>query len=73
MLTQREEVKGPPAYLTTDWKAAEDSVKKLKDLNPELVLPSHGLPMEGEELAKHLDMLARHFEEVAVPEQGRFL
>lgn len=73
VLTQKEEVKGPPAYLTTDWRAAENSVKKLKGLEPSIVLPSHGLPMKGEDLTKHLDMLARHFEEIAVPEQGLFV
>ncbi|EQB89412.1 glyoxylase-like metal-dependent hydrolase (beta-lactamase superfamily II) [Clostridium punense] len=73
VLTQEEEISGPPAYLTTDWKAAEASVKLLKELNPNLVLPSHGKPMEGEELRRHLDMLAKHFEEIAVPEQGKFV
>lgn len=73
VLTQEEEISGPPAYLTTDWKAAEASVKLLKELNPNLVLPSHGKPMEGEELTRHLDMLAKHFEEIAVPEQGKFV
>lgn len=66
-------ISGPPAYLTTDWKAAEDSVKRLRDLKPSLVIPSHGQPMQGEELARHLDMLAAHFDEIAVPEQGRFV
>lgn len=73
VITQEEEISGPPAYLTTDWKAAEASVKILKELNPNLVLPSHGKPMAGEELTKHLDMLAKHFQEIAVPEQGKFI
>ena len=73
VLTQEEEISGPPAYLTTDWKAAEASVKLLKELNPNLVLPSHGKPMAGEELTKHLDMLSKHFEEITVPEQGKFV
>jgi len=72
-VTQSEQISGPPAYLTTDWHAAEDSVKRLRNLKPSLVIPSHGLPMKGEELTRHLDMLARHFEEIAVPEQGRFV
>ncbi|MCX7921757.1 MAG: MBL fold metallo-hydrolase [Clostridia bacterium] len=73
VLTQREEVKGPPAYLTTDWKTAGESVKRLNELTPLLIIPSHGLPMKGEELTKHLEKLAQHFEGIAVPEQGRFL
>lgn len=73
VITQSEEIGGPPAYLTTDWKAAEESVKRLKDLQPSLVIPSHGQPIADAELTRHLKMLATHFEEIAVPEQGRFL
>jgi hypothetical protein len=29
--------------------------------------------MKDKDLTRHLDMLARHFEEIAVPEQGRFV
>ncbi len=29
--------------------------------------------MQGEELTCHLEMLVEHFEEIAVPEQGRFV
>lgn len=71
VITQSEEISGPPAYLTTDWQAAEGSVKHLKDLRPSLVIPSHGQPMKGEELTRHLDMLVRHFDEIAIPEQGQ--
>lgn len=73
VVTQSEQISGPPAYLTTDWQAAEASVKRLRDLKPELVIPSHGQPMKGEELTRHLDMLVQHFDEIAVPEQGRFV
>jgi hypothetical protein len=60
-------------YLTTDWKAAENSIKTLRDLKPKMVIPSHGLPMEGDKLTKHLEMLTAHFQEIAVPNQGRFV
>ena len=73
VITQSEQISGPPAYLTTDWEAAETSVKQLRDLKPTLVIPSHGQPMKGEELTHHLDMLSRHFEDIAVPEQGHFV
>lgn len=73
VITQREQISGPPKYLTTDWEAAEKSVKHLKDLNPSLVIPSHGKPMKGEELTKHLELLVSHFSEIAKPEQGRFV
>jgi len=73
VLTQSEEISGPPAYLTTDWEAAEESVKLLRNLKPALVIPSHGKPMQGEELKRHLDLLVRDFEEIAIPEHGRFV
>jgi glyoxylase-like metal-dependent hydrolase (beta-lactamase superfamily II) len=73
VLTQEEQMSGPPAYFTMDWQTAEQSVNKLRDLNPSLVIPSHGQPMEGEELYRHLNYLVKHFGEIAVPEQGRFV
>ncbi|KNF08597.1 Zn-dependent hydrolase [Gottschalkia purinilytica] len=73
VLTQNKEISGPPAYLTTDWNLAEKSVRRLKELDPSLVITSHGLPMKGEELTKHFDMLVKHFKEIAVPEHGRFV
>lgn len=73
VVTQREKKSGPPKYLTTDWKAAENSVRRLMDLRPALVIPSHGKPMKGEELAEHLKMLVNHFDTIAKPKQGRFV
>lgn len=73
VITQKEQISGPPKYLTVDWNAAEDSVKRLKDLNPSLVIPSHGQPIKGDELTRHLELLSNHFSEIAVPEEGRFL
>lgn len=73
VLTQNEQIKGPPAYLTTDWEAARKSVERIKELKPKLAIPSHGLPMKGEKLTRHLELLTQHFNEIAVPEQGRFV
>lgn len=73
VITQREHISGPPKYLTTDWTATEKSVKRLSELKPRLAIPSHGQPMEGEELIKHLELLNNHFEEIAKPEQGKFV
>lgn len=73
VITHREQISGPPKYLTTDWKAAEDSVKKLNDLKPSIAITSHGKPMKGEDLSQHLQMLATHFDEIAKPEQGRYI
>ena len=71
--THREQISGPPKYLTTDWKAAENSVRHLKNLRPSLVITSHGEPMKGNKLTKHLEMLVENFNEIAKPEQGRFV
>jgi glyoxylase-like metal-dependent hydrolase (beta-lactamase superfamily II) len=73
VITQDEQISGPPKYLTTDWAAAKKSVKTLMDLSPSLAIASHGKPMEGEDLSKHLEMIVRNFDEIAKPEQGRFV
>jgi len=73
VLLHDEQISGPPKYLTTDWKAGKDSVIVLRDLKPSLVISSHGEPMEGEELRKHLEMLVANFDKITVPEQGVFV
>ena len=64
---QHPELHGPPAYFTSDWVAAERSVKKLAELLPFTVAPGHGKPLAGEEVAPSLRALAMQFEQVAVP------
>jgi glyoxylase-like metal-dependent hydrolase (beta-lactamase superfamily II) len=73
VMNQSEQISGPPKYLTTDWEAAENSVKKLASLNLSLAIPSHGMPMGGEELRRHLEMLTQNFDTIAVPQHGRFV
>jgi len=73
VVSQSEQISGPPKYLTVDWKAAEDSVRRLRDLIPSLTIPSHGQPMKGEELTRHMDYLVSHFDEIAVPDHGRYV
>lgn len=73
VLVQKKEVCGPPVYLTTDWPAAYDTVKRLNALHPQLIVPGHGDAMEGEELTEGLNKLVRDFEEVAVPAHGKFV
>lgn len=62
VLTQRKEIHAPPAYFTQDWDQSFDSIKKIQNLNPELIYTGHGKPMEGMELKKGLDLLIRRFE-----------
>jgi glyoxylase-like metal-dependent hydrolase (beta-lactamase superfamily II) len=73
VLFQKEQISGPPKYLTIDWKAAEESVNKIHDLKPSLIIPSHGQPMKGEELTRHLDLLINNFKEIAIPKHGRYV
>jgi glyoxylase-like metal-dependent hydrolase (beta-lactamase superfamily II) len=73
VLTQKQELNGPPAYFTTDWNKAEESVRTLRQLKPTLAITSHGAPMKGEELKAALEDLSANFHEKAVPEQGRYV
>ncbi|MBO9660660.1 MAG: MBL fold metallo-hydrolase [Chitinophagaceae bacterium] len=73
VLIQKEEVCGPPVYLTTDWDAAEDSVRKLAALNPEWMIGGHGQAMHGLQLRDELDKLVANFREVAVPSHGKWV
>ncbi|MCX7569294.1 MBL fold metallo-hydrolase [Tumebacillus sp. DT12] len=73
VLTQEQEIHGPPMYFTPDWEAAWNSVKKLERLKPRVVVTGHGLPMQGEELAQGLSKLAREFDTMAIPEHGRYV
>jgi glyoxylase-like metal-dependent hydrolase (beta-lactamase superfamily II) len=73
VLIQKQEVNGPPRYLTTDWDAAYESVRKLNALHPTTVITGHGPAMEGEELRVGLQTLVDDFECLAVPDHGKFV
>lgn len=73
VLTQTKEISGPPRYLTTDWQAAYESVKKLKELRPSVAITGHGLAMEGEELTENLQKLVDDFDRIALPNHGKYL
>lgn len=73
VVTQHQHISGPPKYFTTDWDAALLSVKKLAELEPEVAVTGHGLPMSGEELNESLMDLVNHFEEIAVPKEGKYV
>lgn len=73
VFTQEQEINGPPRYLTTDWKAAKESVIKLEELKPAVAITGHGLPMSGDLLATSLEELVRDFDSIAVPDYGKYL
>ncbi|HKM42872.1 MAG TPA: MBL fold metallo-hydrolase [Limnochordia bacterium] len=57
----------------TDWAAAENSVRLLRDVHAALAIPSHGEPLGGAEFSQSLDMLIQNFGPIAKPNQGRFI
>jgi len=73
VLIQKKEVHGPPVYLTIDWPAARASVRVLNELRPKIAVTGHGTHMEGEELYNGLSQLAANFDELALPDYGKFV
>jgi glyoxylase-like metal-dependent hydrolase (beta-lactamase superfamily II) len=71
--TQSPEMHGPPMYYTQDWQQSRHSVEQLAALEPELVVTGHGPAMRGPDMRAALHALARDFDRVAVPEQGRYV
>ncbi len=71
-LLQIKKVSRPPAYGTTDWFAAYESVKKLLLLQPEVVATGHGKPMYGREMLQQLLDLVENFAD-ALPPKGRYV
>ena len=65
-------ISGPPRYMTTDWVAAEASVKILSYMEPRIAATGHGPVMRGRELQEALRQLADNFEKVAIPSGGRY-
>ncbi|ANS48717.1 putative metallo-hydrolase YflN [Bacillus thuringiensis] len=73
VITQEQEISGPPRYLTTDWKAAKESVIKLEKLKPLVTVTGHGIPMSGELLSTSLKTLVQEFDKIAVPDYGKYI
>lgn len=73
VLIQKEEVCGPPVYLTTDWDNAYASVQRLAALDPQTVISGHGTAMQGNDLTEGLRSLINNWKDVALPEHGRWV
>lgn len=73
VMVQEPQMHGPPKYFTPDWVAAAQSVRLLAGLDPQLVVTGHGRAMRGDEMREALQILARDFETIAVPEKGRYV
>jgi glyoxylase-like metal-dependent hydrolase (beta-lactamase superfamily II) len=72
-ITQKVQVSGPPMYFTCDWESAEQSVRKLVELNPLVAATGHGKPLGGREMIQQLQKLADNFSTEALPEKGRYV
>ncbi|MMZ57464.1 putative metallo-hydrolase YflN [compost metagenome] len=73
VITQKQELHGPPAYFTTDWQASFESVKRLAALKPSAMVSGHGVPMSGESLIQGLEALVENFERTEIPKEGRYV
>jgi glyoxylase-like metal-dependent hydrolase (beta-lactamase superfamily II) len=73
VLTQELEINGPPRYLTTDWQAAWNSLRAIRDLRPSVAVTGHGMPLSGQMLTEGLDMLVREFDRIAIPDYGKYV
>ena len=73
VLTQELEVSGPPRYLTPDWQAAWDSVRKLEGLKPNVAVTGHGIPISGDLLSSSLEKLVQEFDRIAIPDYGKYV
>lgn len=70
-IAQQPELHGPPAYFTSNWEDARESVAKLAMLEPNVIAPGHGKPLAGDDVAGQLHRLARSFPIAAIPENRR--
>ncbi len=73
VVTQVPRLHGPPRYLTIDWQASERSAKEIAGLRPERLVSGHGPALGGTGLRAALDKLATHFQDIAVPPDGRYV
>jgi glyoxylase-like metal-dependent hydrolase (beta-lactamase superfamily II) len=73
VFTQELEISGPPRYLTPDWDSSRESVRKLESLKPAVAVTGHGMPVSGEWLSEHLSMLSEQFDQIAIPDYGKYI
>lgn len=69
-VVQHREFASPPAYATTDWGAALDSVEHLATLGATVIATGHGQPISGRTASARLEKFARDFKP---PKDGRYV
>jgi len=70
---QTLEVRPPPAYFTPDWRAAYESLRRLRALNPAIAATGHGLPLRRDGWLQELDTLLSDFDHRGLPRHGRYV
>ncbi len=70
VLRKSKALSRPPAPVTFDWEAAQQSVKRLAALGPAIVAAGHGQPMSGADLPDKLQTFA---ETMRPPRRGRYV
>jgi glyoxylase-like metal-dependent hydrolase (beta-lactamase superfamily II) len=73
ILTQTQELHGPPAYFTIDWEKARRSAAAIALLQPLVLAPGHGEPMHGPTVPRDLVAVARDFDRGERPRRGRYV
>jgi glyoxylase-like metal-dependent hydrolase (beta-lactamase superfamily II) len=73
VVTQKQELHGPPAYFTIDWDKARRSALTVASLQPLILAAGHGEPMRGSAVPRELSGLARDFDRRARPRRGRYV
>jgi hypothetical protein len=71
-MTQREVVSRPPAYYTSDWDSARQSVERIAALEPEVLATGHGRALRGPGMRRALHDLADRFDRY-MPRHGRYV
>lgn len=67
---QKPELNRPPAPATPDYESAQDSVRRLAELEPLTIGAGHGVAISGPEIAGQLQAFAR---QSMMPERGRYV
>lgn len=70
-LTEPAELHGPPAYFTSDWHAAQRSIRRLASLYPQTLVPGHGRPLAGAEVEAKFSQFAAEFSASPIPKSSR--
>jgi hypothetical protein len=67
-LLHQQGLSGPPWYMTSSWRTAQESIAALARLEPRVLATGHGSPMSGPGTARELQAFAAH---CRAPDQQR--